>query len=404
MDSPSFLFFFSVSSASPASTDQRKQVTLEKAMAKTGLNDQGQVLALGYPAPFNVDTKDCFFGIYSSNNTEDWSGEKEKHPHLRVEINELIQTLNGIIEKQTKQANGTQDLPQYSVFKDAPTGVNRVHYVNVDDAFGGHRWCDLHEEWFTALYTWQQTAIYLNADEPQFYGGLWHPNFNGQRAISNAIRQTLDLKPQDQATTDKYIKPQQNKDPMEAEPWQQDDKEDAPAEPINPASKPDIAPPPPPPKMDQETLEKILADMNSTDFGDDFGEMEGAWDGGGAWDGDGLGLDGDLDDSGGDISGDDSGDDSDLGDIPSQDDDTQDDTKKPTPKPPAPKKPDPAPAPKKPDPEPAPKEPSPAPPKTNPQPKPDPPPSPPPPSGGPCDKFQKGTPEYEACYDQNPAR
>ncbi|KGO69674.1 Glycoside hydrolase, family 71 [Penicillium italicum] len=84
----------------------------------------------GYPRFFNADTTQCndvsfrYWGWDKTDRSDVWLTNS-----LRTEMNDLVTSLNTVIEAAVLDANNL-------------VGKNVTHFVDVDPSFEGHRWCE----------------------------------------------------------------------------------------------------------------------------------------------------------------------------------------------------------------------------------------------------------------------
>ncbi|KAL4951226.1 SGNH hydrolase-type esterase domain-containing protein [Aspergillus filifer] len=87
----------------------------------------------GYSGFFNHDTTYCdlttFFWWYPRNDNSHSNSATHLTRDLRRELKDLVQLLNNVISNSIQAAN-------------AEIGKERIHYVNMQPCFDGHRWCE----------------------------------------------------------------------------------------------------------------------------------------------------------------------------------------------------------------------------------------------------------------------
>ncbi|OGE47618.1 hypothetical protein PENARI_c040G05131 [Penicillium arizonense] len=93
-------------------------------------NPDFNLYVAGYPRFFNADTTQC-----NDVSFRYWGWDKVDHSDvwlttsLRTEMNDLVTSLNKVIEAAVLDANNL-------------VGRNVTHFVDVDPSFEGHRWCE----------------------------------------------------------------------------------------------------------------------------------------------------------------------------------------------------------------------------------------------------------------------
>ncbi|KAJ6103765.1 mutanase [Penicillium sp. IBT 16267x] len=96
----------------------------------TESNPDFNLYIAGYPTFFNTETTEC-----DSVSFRYWGWEKADHTDiwltvsLRNEMNDLVTTLNNVIQTAVLDANKL-------------VGRNVTHFVDVNPSFDGHRWCE----------------------------------------------------------------------------------------------------------------------------------------------------------------------------------------------------------------------------------------------------------------------
>lgn len=119
-----------------------KLKTLYKGILDRGGQPDLNLFVTGYPGFFNQDTSDCdkssfhyFWGGYKPSS--DWFLDRIVYltEDLRSELNLLVTQLNNLVEAAVNDANS-----------EAGRG-SAVHYVNIQNKFDSHRWCEqgIHE-------------------------------------------------------------------------------------------------------------------------------------------------------------------------------------------------------------------------------------------------------------------
>ncbi|KAF2729342.1 SGNH hydrolase [Polyplosphaeria fusca] len=115
-----------------------------KILDKSGRSDF-HLYVTSYAGFFNVDTTDCDKSTFhywwaAYNPPSDWPTNRIVYlsQDLRKEINQLVTDLNKVIQSAVQEANNPNGGSQ----------TDRIHFVDVDQTFNAHRWCeqgDYHE-------------------------------------------------------------------------------------------------------------------------------------------------------------------------------------------------------------------------------------------------------------------
>ncbi|KAK6065946.1 esterase family protein [Seiridium cupressi] len=112
--------------------------------------DDFHLYVTGYPSFFNYDTSDCqyssfhyWWGGYNPTSDPVLNRIVYLTEDLRLEIDDLVDTLNQLLEYAVEDANDQW-------------GSDQVHFVSMNPSWDGHRWCEdgVHEPDSSAANTW----------------------------------------------------------------------------------------------------------------------------------------------------------------------------------------------------------------------------------------------------------